>query len=80
MKNEMAKLVYQLKNRVVRFEFRKKDGSIREAVGTRKVDLMPPTEQRERTGPEKKGVVCFFDFTVDGWRSFCDTTEVRVIG
>lgn len=79
MKNEMAKLVHQLGKRVVRFEFKKKDGSIREAVGTRKVDLMPVAEQRERTGPEKRGVVCFFDFTVDGWRSLQDTTLVRVI-
>lgn len=80
MKNEMAKLVHQLKNRVVRFEFRKKDGSIRESLGTRRVDLMPAAENKERSGPERTGVVCFYDFTVNGWRSFRDTTEVRVIG
>lgn len=59
----------------VRFRFTKKDGSMREAVGTLVRDKMVTPEGGlwEPTGAERPDVptlVKYWDLTVQGWRSF----------
>jgi thiamine monophosphate synthase len=65
---------------VVRFQFRKKDGSIRNALGTRNVDLIPKEEYVKYIDDinEKKSVV-FFDLEERDFRSLMTGVEVAVL-
>ena len=70
-----------LKNGEVLFTFKKKDGTVREARGTLKVDLLPKIEvsesesESESAQPKKKrvideDVICYYDLDKLAWRSF----------
>jgi hypothetical protein len=62
------KLVAAMRARIVRFYYRKVDGSIREAWGTLHADLIPPT-----TGGDRKRndtVQTYFDTERGEYRSF----------
>ena len=65
---------------VVRFNFRKKDGSIRNALGTRNVDLIPKQEYVKHCDDinEKKSVV-FWDLEECSFRSLSIGAEVAVL-
>jgi hypothetical protein len=80
MKNEMTKLVHLLNAGKVLFEFKKKDGSTRTALGTKRLDLMPDMENKERFGKKKAGAVTFYDLEIGEWRCFLEGTSVRVLG
>lgn len=69
-----------LNNGVVRFNFRKKDGSIRNALGTRNVDLIPRNEYVKHVEDinEKKSVV-FWDLEECSFRSLMTGVEVAVL-
>jgi hypothetical protein len=69
-----------LNNGVVRFQFRKRDGSIRNALGTRNVDLIPKDEYVKHVDDinEKKSVV-FFDLEARDFRSLMTGVEVAVL-
>jgi hypothetical protein len=62
------KLVAAMRARIVRFYFRKVDGSIREAWGTLRADLIPPT-----TGDDRKrndDVQVYYDTERGEYRCF----------
>ena len=64
-----------LKNGEVFFKFKKKDGTIREARGTLKADLLPKVEVIESEEPKKRrvideDVICYYDLDKLAWRSF----------
>lgn len=62
------KLAAAMRVGIVRFYFRKVDGTIREAWGTLKADLVPPT-----TGTDRKRndtVQTYFDTERQEWRCF----------
>lgn len=62
-----------LKERVVEFEFIKKDGTIRKAKGTNKIELIPESQLSTGTGrkyTENPNVTKYFDIEKEGWRSF----------
>ena len=70
----------ELKKRVVRFTYYKKDGSLREAVGTRN-----PEAAREKWGeeiPAPKGTYtnenAYFDIGKHAWRSFVPQNVVSI--
>ena len=55
----------------VHFTYRKKDGTEREAYGTRNIDII--TQQGaipSGNGSEKSGVIAYYDLDSKGWRSF----------
>lgn len=60
-------LIEQMKNGVAEFSFRKKDGTIREAHGTLKVDASEYTFKGGHASPK---VVPFWDCDKLQWRSF----------
>ena len=64
---------------VARFNFRKKDGSIRNALGTRNIDLIPKHEYVKHCEDinEKKSVV-FYDLEACSFRSLSVGAEVAV--
>ena len=72
----------ELKKRVVRFTYYKKDGSLREAVGTRN-----PEVAREKHGeeiPAPKGTYtnenAYYDIGKHAWRSFIPENVVSIDG
>ena len=72
------KVVYleeEMLKRAVRFQFKKKDGSTREAVGTtiRAKMIQPDGKLWEPVGAgreEKPTIVNYWDLTSQAWRSF----------
>ena len=71
----IAEFKNSLKSGEVVFKFKKKDGTIREARGTLKADLLPKVEVLESEEPKKKrvideDVICYYDLDKLAWRSF----------
>ena len=73
--DEVMMLESKMLDQAVKFSFTKKDGSVREAVGTLKREKMiqedgkvwePVGEQK----PEVPTLVKYWDMTVQGWRCF----------
>jgi len=68
----------RLREGVVVFRFRKKDGTLRDAIGTTRLENIP-------TGAHPKGVktssdkqICFFDFEKLDWRSVSTDSEIFI--
>lgn len=62
------KLAVAMRTRIVRFYFQKIDGSIREAYGTLRADLIPETKGADRKHNED--VQTYFDTEKGEWRCF----------
>ena len=73
--DEVMLLESEMFKRAVKFQFTKKDGSLRSAVGTLRRDKMVQEDGKlwEPIGearPDVPTLVKFWDLTVQGWRSF----------
>lgn len=63
----------------VHFVYTKKDGTSREAKGTRKTELIPESFQ-PNDGAEEYANLRYFDLDKNAWRSISsDTREVKVL-
>lgn len=62
------KLKAAMKQRIVKFYFTKVDGSVREAYGTLKENLIPATNGDNRK--KNDTVAIYFDTEKQSWRSF----------
>ncbi len=62
------KLKTRMQNEIVRFYFQKVDGSIREAWGTLRSDLLPETSENDRR--KNESVQVYFDTEVNAFRCF----------
>ena len=65
-----------LKDGLVTFSFWKKDGTIREAKGTKCMILIPKEDQPKALTPESVApvqTIAFYDIDKKAWRSFCIT-------
>lgn len=69
-----------LKNGVVNFTYMKKDGSIRHATGTTRLDSIPVEDHPKGTGRQADGVVNYFDLEKSEWRSFREENLVSIDG
>ena len=59
-----------LHTRVVTFHYRKKNRSLRKAIGTTCLDLIPTDSLPKGIGCKRpEGYVNYYDFTVNGWRT-----------
>lgn len=65
---QVLKLRAKMKKQIVSFSFKKVDGSIREAVGTLRADLLP--EIKGNSNKVNHSVMAYWDFSVNGFRSF----------
>jgi hypothetical protein len=73
--DEIMLLQEKMMERAVKFQFRKKDGSIRDAVGTLRQNLMLQVDgtmwtPKGESKPEPISVVRFFDVVNGAWRCF----------
>lgn len=68
-----------LDENVTRFQFRKKDGSIRNALGTRNELLIPKDQQVAYIDDISNKSVVFWDLEEEDFRSFSSDAEVSII-
>ena len=62
--------------RIVKFYFQKVDGTIREAYGTLKTELLPYHEESNRRRNDT--VQVFFDTENQGWRSYKKANLIKI--
>ena len=78
--NIADKLRSELKKRVVHFTYYKKDGSLREAVGTRNPEVA--REKYAQEIPAPKGISvnenAYYDLGKHAWRSFAPQNVVSI--
>ena len=69
------KLKASMKSRIVKFYFQKIDGSIREAYGTLKENIVPATQ-----GERKNNDTCqtYYDCEKEAWRCFKKANLLRI--
>jgi len=68
-----------LDERVVRFQFKKLDGSIREALGTRQELLIPKAEAPKYIDDISRKSVVYWDLEEQAFRSFSVGAEVATL-
>ena len=64
------KLNAMLNKGIALFTFMKKDGTIREAAGTRSLEIIPAEFHPKGTGKASDKVICFFDMEAFAWKCF----------
>ena len=75
----VSNLVRVLDENVTRFQFKKLDGSIRNALGTRNELLIPKKAQVKYLDDISPKSVVFWDLEEEAFRSFSKNAEVSVI-
>ena len=75
----VSNLINLLDENVARFQFRKMDGSIRNALGTRNELLIPKEECINMIDDISTKSVVFWDLEEKAFRSFSKNTEVFVL-
>ena len=76
---DLARLKRLLKNGVVEFSYKKKDGSLRKAKGTLKDERLPETDKDdERKRNLSKDCFYYFDLKKDDYRCFLRDNFVEI--
>ena len=75
----VSNLINLLDENVARFQFRKMDGSIRNALGTRNELLIPKEECIKMIDDISSKSVVFWDLEERAFRSFSKQAEVSII-
>ena len=75
----VSNLINLLDENVARFQFRKMDGSIRNALGTRNELLIPKEECIKMIDDISTKSVVFWDLEERAFRSFSKQAEVSII-
>lgn len=70
MTNTVEELRKCLKSGVVNFTYTKKDGTIREAKGTTRMNNIPEENRPKGVRESPSGIVNYFDLDKSEWRSF----------
>lgn len=82
--DEIMLLQSKMLEQAVKFQFRKKDGSTRDAVGTLRRDLMKQPdgtiwEPKGSSRPAPENTVGYFDLEKGMWRSFIATEFIGLV-
>lgn len=75
----VSNLINLLDENVARFQFKKLDGSIRNALGTRNELLIPKEEEIKFIDDISTKSVVFWDLEEKAFRSFSKNAEVSII-
>ena len=79
--NEIDELVEELHKRIVRFSYRKTDGTVREAIGTLKPGVLNMLSVSSKPKPRNqgnRGCVVYFDLDREDWRCFCPENFITI--
>lgn len=77
------RLKRMLREGTIEFEYTKKDGTTRIAVGTTKLDLFkdsPNYKQPVGNREVNSDIITYWDLDKDGWRSFNGNNLVHIFG
>lgn len=82
--DEIMVLQSKMMEEAVKFQFRKKDGTVRDAVGTLRRDLMKQEdgtiwEPKGEPKPEPATIIRFFDCVKGMWRSFTCAEFIKLM-
>lgn len=67
----MSNITNMLSEGRVTFSYQKADGSVRQATGTTKLDLIPEGPDRATAqNTAESAVIAYYDLDKSGWRSF----------
>ena len=72
-------LELKLEEGVIRFTFRKKDGSVRTALGTRNLSLIPK-EDAPKNPFEGDRALTYWDLEARNYRAVSWNSEVEIVG
>ena len=75
----IQELIERLQKGKVRFTFIKADGSLREAYGTKVLDLIPINQHPKGVKKPSDDVITFFDLEKNEWRSLKRNTNVNIL-
>lgn len=67
---DATRLKRLLRKGVVKFTYKKLDGSLRKARGTLKPSLLPETDANDDRQTQKRGYCTYYDLGVSDWRMF----------
>ncbi|WP_416988865.1 SH3 beta-barrel fold-containing protein [Alistipes dispar] len=79
--SELEDLLEQLHTRIVRFSYRKTDGSFREAIGTLKpsvLDKLSAGMKPRRHTSWRSDCIVYYDLDREDWRCFCPENFVTM--
>ncbi len=71
--DELEALIDRLHSQVVRFSYRKADGSVREAIGTLKPSILDKLVTETKSGrckSSRSNQVTYYDLDCEDWRCF----------
>ena len=70
--NGLDEFINALQNRIVRFSYKKTDGSVREAIGTMKPSVLSTLSAKMQSGQKRRstGCIVYFDLEREDWRCF----------
>ena len=71
------KLKAAMKQRIVKFYFKKVDGSVREAYGTLKENLIPATSGNDKRA-KNETIQVYYDSEKQSWRSFKRANLIQI--
>jgi len=82
--DEIMLLQEKMMEQAVKFQFKKKDGTIRDAIGTLRRDKMVQEdgtlwEPIGESKPEPATIIRFFDCVAKAWRSFIATEFIGLV-
>lgn len=82
--DEIMVLQEKMLEEAVKFQFRKKSGEVRDAIGTLKKELMRQPdgtlyEFKGSTKPAPANTIAFFDCEKGAWRSFIATEFIGLV-
>ena len=68
----LDEFINALQNRIVRFSYKKTDGSVREAIGTMKPSVLSTLSAKMQSGQKRHstGCIVYFDLEREDWRCF----------
>lgn len=66
----------ELRDNIITFKFRKRDGSVRTAHGTLHPDYLPPLKGG---GPRPEKQMVYYDLDKEGWRSFRSYSFIKIL-
>ena len=77
------RLKQMLREGTIEFEYTKKDGTTRIAVGTTKLDLFKDSVNYKQPAGNREvnsDIITYWDMDKDGWRSFNGNNLVHIFG
>ena len=78
--NISEELKEKLKTDIVRFTYTKKNGELREAIGTTNLEAIDNEDCTPKgTGKKPDGVIAYWDFDKEAWRSCREDSVVEII-